>query len=169
MKSYSIVVAAVALIVLSFSFVPRSAFAYQAQATDTHGASRATSAADALPRLGMKFPAAENVSLSEDFAVYKFQKGGVTFVQINRPDGTVLKVFAVAEQGVTSLPIGTLGASQVMTQSSMAPVHAAANGEGGYKCPCSGDAVYRGTEGAIVVVNDKGGKIIQMVFMPARV
>jgi len=51
---------------------------------------------DVIQGLGERFPNAQNVSKSQNFRVYRFVKDGVTYIQINRLDGSVLTAVAMA-------------------------------------------------------------------------
>src|SRR5690625_7661758 len=64
--------------------------------------------------LGDSFPNSEDLSLSSDYSVYRFSKDGVTYLQINRVDGEVLKAFATADGADPgALPIGVLASTQL--------------------------------------------------------
>src|SRR5690625_7436152 len=50
--------------------------------------------------LGDSFPNSEDLSLSSDYSVYRFSMDGVTYLQVNRVDGELLKAFAFADVAV---------------------------------------------------------------------
>lgn len=117
--------------------------------------------------LGESFPAARNISQSTDFAVYRFTKDGLDYLQVNRLDGTVLTVFALAAKDALVLPIGTLPAAKVTVvgRSSPAAREVTAGASSAGSCPCGSQVVYDGPDATIVVVTDSNGQIVQVVVI----
>ncbi len=119
--------------------------------------------------LGERFPAAKDISKSPDFHVYKFRKDGITYIQVNRLDGQVVAAIAGAEGHYSALPIGSLPIRSVIMGGANpayfgAPPQPSASGDG--QCPCGGQVVYSGPDGTIVVVTDRNGNVIQVIFIP---
>lgn len=165
MKTLTSLFMAAALASIGLS-VPACAQNFQTQTSAEHGASYTPSNQNSLIRgLGQEFPATENVSMSQDFSVYKFKKDGVIYIQINRHDGTVLTAIAFADGKASTLPIGELATSQVATYSGNS-AHTLDGDGRGHQCPCSGHVVYSGPEGTIVVVTDEDGNVIQVITLP---
>jgi hypothetical protein len=117
---------------------------------------------DLIQGLGEEFPAARDLSRSENFHVYRFLKDGIAYVQINRLDGTVLTAVALAGQASFFLPVGELPASQVVVSTGARNSATPAAGA----CPCSAQVVYDGPEGTIIVVYGSNGQVIQVVVFP---
>lgn len=122
---------------------------------------------DAIPGLGEQFPIAKDVSRSRNFHVYVFKKDGISYVQINRLDGPILTAVALAGSGSFVLPVGELAASQVAVASGNAVTNAVATA--GATCPCSGQVVYSGPEGTVIVIYGSDGTVIQVVVLPRKV
>lgn len=118
--------------------------------------------------LGDSFPNSEDLSLSSDYSVYRFSKDGVTYLQINRVDGEVLKAFAFADGAdPVALPIGVLARSQFDADVDEGQVlfdGSRVQGEG-HRCPCGSEVVYQGPGGTIVVVTDRDGNVIQVIVL----
>lgn len=65
--------------------------------------------------LGERVPAnAKNVSLSPRFKVYKFERQGVTYVQINSAQDEVLTAMIVTPGARQQLPIGSAAGTPVV-------------------------------------------------------
>jgi hypothetical protein len=119
--------------------------------------------------LGMVMPPSPDVSLNRNFHVYKMQKDGVTYIQINSRNGAVVTALALTGDGYSQLPLGYLASSKILlptSNQSYGPVAPKALADG--QCPCGAQVVYRGREGTIIVVTDSKGNVIQVVVLPAR-
>jgi hypothetical protein len=110
---------------------------------------------------GEKIAAAKDVSKSQNFHVYVFKKDGITYVQINRLNGSVLTAVALAGSASFILPVGELSASQVVIAKGAAVTQTVSG-----SCPCSGQVVYSGPDGKVIVVYGSDGKVIQVVVLP---
>lgn len=78
---------------------------------------------DVIEGLGESVPAnAKNVSLSPRFKVYKFERHGVTYVQINSVQDEVLTAMIVTPGAQQQLPIGSAaGTPVVFVESAVQP------------------------------------------------
>lgn len=110
------------------------------------GMSTVVAAQDAVPAtgLGQSWPNAPDVSRSAHYHVYRFERDGMAYIQVNDLQGKVLGAVA-ATQGVTfALPIGAQAQSvkvradpasadlmQVVYQDDGLTVMAASQGDGG--------------------------------------
>jgi hypothetical protein len=113
--------------------------------------------------LGERQPNAKNLSKSADFQVYKFNKNGVIFFQINDSAGNVLTAVGVSDSQSFIVPIGSLTAGQVIVNRGInAAVTAAAT------CPCSAQVVYDDATTRIVVIYGANGQVIQVVVIDKR-
>lgn len=119
---------------------------------------------DVIHGLGEHFPVAKDVSRSQNFHVYVFKKDGISYVQINRLDGSVLTAVALAGSASFVLPVGELAASRVTIASGAAVTNAATTAA--TTCPCSGQVVYSGPDGTVIVVYGSDGTVIQVVVLP---
>jgi hypothetical protein len=116
---------------------------------------------DVIHGLGEHFPIAKDVSKSQNFHVYVFHKDGVSYVQINQLDGSVLTAIALAGSASFALPVGKLAASRVTVTNGPAAAYAATTATA--TCPCSSETVYNGPEGTIIVVYGSDGTVIQVI------
>lgn len=140
--------------------------------------SGATSAANdttgsVIPGLGSRLPNTPDISKSKNFHVYKITKDGVDFIQINSLNNDVLTAIAMGNGTFSTVPIGSLNASQVMLPSNLpqatgirpldAPVTPIAPAG---QCPCSSNVVYSGSNGTVIVVVDSQNNVIQVITLP---
>lgn len=125
--------------------------------------------------LGMRMPNAPDVSLNRNFHVYEMEKDGVAYVQINNRNNDIVTAIAMTGDGFSQLPIGYLAANKVLLPRSQQSIsqqygvvapQAQAMGDG--QCPCSGQVVYSGPNGTIIVVSDKNGNVIQVVVLQPK-
>lgn len=70
----------------------------------TSGAALADTPADT--GLGQSWPNAPDVSASPNFHVYRFERSGVRYVQVNDASGTVRGAIATVDGQVLELPVG---------------------------------------------------------------
>lgn len=119
---------------------------------------------DVIHGLGEQFPAAKDVSRSQNFHVYVFKKDGISYVQINRLNGSVLTAVALAGSASFVLPVGELAASRVTVASGAAVTNAVTTAA--TTCPCSGQVVYSGPDGTVIVVYGSDGTVIQVIVLP---
>jgi hypothetical protein len=113
--------------------------------------------------LGESHPNAKNLSKSSNFQVFKFNKNGVTFFQINDNAGNVLTAVGVAGRETFVIPIGSLSAAQVVVNQGIT-----ANATAAATCPCSAEVVYDDATTRIVVVYGSNGEVIQVVVIDKR-
>ncbi|MDA8449218.1 hypothetical protein M4R23_07315 [Acidovorax sp. GBBC 3332] len=72
-------------------------------------------AGQVIQGLGERIPAgAKNISLSPQFKVYKFERDGVTYVQINSLQDEVLTALIVTPGVQQQLPIGSAAGTPVV-------------------------------------------------------
>ncbi|MBB4126211.1 hypothetical protein GGR77_001501 [Xanthomonas translucens] len=134
-------------------------------ASTVSAASKTTNSADLIPGLGERVPAgAKDISLSPKFKVYKFEKSGLQFVQVNSLQDEVLSVTIVTPGAQSQLPIGRAAESTMAIvnddkERPMGMVTAAAT------CPCSAQVVYEDATTRIVVVYGANGEYIQTVVI----
>lgn len=113
--------------------------------------------------LGEQHPNSKNLSKSADFQVYRFNKNGITFFQLNDSTGNVLTAIGVAGGESFVVPIGSLTASQIIVnQGATATATATAT------CPCSAQVVYDDATTRIIVVYGANGQVIQVVVIDKR-
>jgi len=134
-------------------------------ASTAAAASKTTNSADLIPGLGERVPAgAKDISLSPKFKVYKFEKSGLQFVQVNSLQDEVLSVTIVTPGVQSALPIGRAAETTMAVvtddkQQPMGMVTAAAT------CPCSSQIVYDDATTRIVVIYGANGEYIQTVVI----
>ncbi|CBA14786.1 hypothetical protein [Xanthomonas albilineans] len=121
--------------------------------------------ADLIPGMGESVPSGvKNISLSPKFKVYKFEKDGLRYVQVNSLKDEILSITIVTPGVQTILPLGRAaeGAMAVVNDDKQRPigmVTAAAT------CPCSAQTVYEDANTKIVVIFGEGGEYIQTVVI----
>jgi len=113
--------------------------------------------------LGESRPSAKNLSKSPNFQVFKFEKNGVTFFQINDNTGNVLTAVGVAGRETFVVPIGSLASAQVIVNQGVT-----SNATATATCPCSAVVVYDDATTRIVVVYGSNGEVIQVVVINKR-
>lgn len=117
---------------------------------------------DVIGGLGEALPSAPNVSQSENFRVYKFEKDRIRYIQINTLDDEVLTAVGITRSGAFVMPVGSLARDLVRVSSASSSTSAVkAQGE----CPCSSQVVYSDSTATIVVVYGTGGTVIEVVVI----
>lgn len=91
-------------------------------------------AQSALSGLGQTSPNATDVSISPNYHVYVFDRGGTRYIQVNDVSGAVRGAFARTAYKLVALPIGS-DASRLATSDEPLPAPASTAGETVYQDP----------------------------------
>ncbi|WP_235429757.1 hypothetical protein [Xanthomonas sp. GPE 39] len=121
--------------------------------------------ADLIPGMGEGVPAGmKNISLSPKFKVYKFEKDGVRYVQVNSLKDEVLSITIVTPGVQTILPLGRAaeGTMAVVNDDKQRPIGMVTTAA---TCPCSAQTVYDDANTKIIVIYGEGGEYIQTVVI----
>jgi hypothetical protein len=139
------------------------------------GSAAAASAQAGAPQdLGTAWPAATNISKHPGFNVYRWENNGMPIIQINRANGRVVTAGYLLNSSFRRMPIGewaprikksgtSANANGLVQTVEAALDENPENGANSGQCPCKAALVYEDREVRLVVVTDKGDRVLELV------